>query len=359
MSHRPRLSLVVGGRNDNYGKTFAQRFQTFLRYMASLDDQLKSRIEIIVVEWNPPKDTPSLAVAMDWTGLSNARIFTVSSDIHAAIPNPGKMPMLEFFAKNAGVRRARGDWVISTNPDIILSPDLLKLTTSGKLNRRCFYRTDRYDFRPDEIFASPGSEIFVRAHNAVFQVHTRPPFDPSEPISWPVEPGTDSNSWPQSRPFFQDRIGRGGDIIECCGQVGDFSGLHTQASGDFMMASRDAWSKVRGHWERTDTFTHLDGMLTAHLYGAGYTQKILLRPHMVLHMDHTREEQKTRPVQAFELIRAQINGAVAGNLPNPNDANWGLGDVDLPETTPWSARRNARFGWLAKLRQATDFNAKP
>jgi hypothetical protein len=334
LKNKIRLSLVVGGRNDNYGETFSQRFQTFLRYLASIDDSLKQKIELIAVDWNSPQDAPSLYEAMDWSGVANVRVVTVPPHIHAEIPNPGNMPMLEFFAKNVGVRRASGDWIVSMNPDIVLSTELLDFAVNGTLDPGCFYRADRYDFRPDAVFTVAGRDIFKRSLAAVFEAHTRPTPDPCEEISRAVEPGSAPDSWPQSCAYFEDKLGPDGDIIECCRRPGRFTGLHTNASGDFVMASRAAWSRVRGHWERTDTFTHLDALLTAHFLGAGYLQQIVLRPHMVLHMDHTREEQKARPRQAIELVVAEIVAAASGDLPNPNGPGWGLGDVALPERSP-------------------------
>lgn len=331
---RPPLTIVVAGRNDNYGETFSARFQTFLRHLASLEERHKALFDLIVVEWNPPADRPRMADAFDWSGLPNTRIVTAPPEVHDAIPIPGRMPMLEFFAKNVGVRRALTPFVLSTNPDVILSPDFFDYIGDQTLDPNAFYRADRYDLAPDIVFDAPSARIFELAKQATFEVHTRNTVDPEEPFSHFVDPATPLESWPQSQPVYGETVLRDGVEIALGSRRDPLSGLHTQASGDFIMASRDAWLKVRGHWERTDTYTHLDSYLICHLHAAGFRQHILRRPIMVLHMDHSRDDHKTRPSRPYSETLAEIRQAAAGGLPNPNDENWGLAHINLPETRP-------------------------
>ena len=53
----PYLSIVIVGRNDNYGVNFMDRMNMFIR---SLDHQIskhsKNFLELIIVEWNPLAD---------------------------------------------------------------------------------------------------------------------------------------------------------------------------------------------------------------------------------------------------------------------------------------------------------------
>jgi hypothetical protein len=49
------------------------------------------------------------------------------------------------IAKNAGIRRARGQFVLATNLDIVFSPELMQFLASRQLDPRAMYRMDRYD----------------------------------------------------------------------------------------------------------------------------------------------------------------------------------------------------------------------
>ncbi len=330
----PTLSIVVSGRNDDYCETFGLRFQTFLRHLAALDEQYKSLFELIVVEWNPPGDRASMADAFDWSDLPNCRLVTVPGDVHDGIPNPGRMPMLEFMAKNVGVRRASTPFVLSTNPDIILSPGFFSYIGAQKLDEGAYYRADRYDFAPEIAFTTPGPEICDRAIEAVFEVHTRNTIDPEEPMSHVIDPTEPMELWPQSKPFYKDKIVENGSAIVSGVRLDPISGLHTQGSGDFIMAHKNAWALVRGHWERTDTCSHLDSYLVCNFHGAGIRQRILLRPTLVLHMNHSRDDHKVRPVRPYAEAYADFRKAAAGELPNPNNENWGLANIDLPDIRP-------------------------
>src|SRR5581483_3008545 len=96
MTASPYLSIVVAGRNDNYGGNFLDRLTVFARHMGEMNRLWPDLFEVVVVEWNPPAERPPLADAIDWSMLPNCRIVTVPRDVHALFDNPGKMPIFEY-----------------------------------------------------------------------------------------------------------------------------------------------------------------------------------------------------------------------------------------------------------------------
>ena len=79
----PYLSVVIVGRNDDYGVNFLERLNTFVR---SLDHQVRNYsdlIELVVVEWNPLDDRAPLKDVIVNTNNLNLRIITVPPEIHA------------------------------------------------------------------------------------------------------------------------------------------------------------------------------------------------------------------------------------------------------------------------------------
>src|SRR5208282_5084177 len=80
--------------------------------------------ELIIVEWNPPPDRPPLAHALNWPrdpGPCAVRIIEVPAAIHRRYRNADGLALYQMIAKNAGIRRARGKFILATNIDILFS----------------------------------------------------------------------------------------------------------------------------------------------------------------------------------------------------------------------------------------------
>jgi tetratricopeptide (TPR) repeat protein len=52
---------------------------------------------------------------------------------------------MEFFAKNAGIRRATGDWILTTNSDVFLGREIVDRLADGRLTPGTLYRASRLD----------------------------------------------------------------------------------------------------------------------------------------------------------------------------------------------------------------------
>jgi hypothetical protein len=144
----PYISLVVAARNDNHGLNMIGRMQAFLDSWIEQAKRYRLPSEIVVVEWNPPEDRPALQTELLWPGESGpcaVRFIQVSREVHQSIPNAGAIPLHQMIAKNAGIRRAQGKFVLATNLDIIFSSRLMQFLAERILDPRSFYRTDRID----------------------------------------------------------------------------------------------------------------------------------------------------------------------------------------------------------------------
>ena len=144
----PKVSFVVTARNDNYGGNFLHRMQVFVNALLAQWRQHHLQAELVIVEWNPPENAKPLAEALVWPDAllpGTVRIVQVPNELHQQLPNSDRMPMFEYIAKNVGIRRARGEYILATNPDILFSDKLIRFLASGKLSHDAFYRVDRYD----------------------------------------------------------------------------------------------------------------------------------------------------------------------------------------------------------------------
>jgi hypothetical protein len=144
----PYISVVMAARNDNHGENMLGRIQASLYSWICLAQRYGMRSEIVIVEWNPPKDRSPLKDALQLpsdTSLCDIRFVTVPPELHTAIPYASAIHLHQMIAKNVGIRRAHGQFVLATNIDIIFSAELMRFFAERRLERGKFYRMDRYD----------------------------------------------------------------------------------------------------------------------------------------------------------------------------------------------------------------------
>jgi hypothetical protein len=277
MRGRVRLSIVVTGRNDDYGGFFLDRFRNCI-------DSIPEDFEIIVVEWNPPADAPTFS-EIDWL-VDRATIYTVSPEIHQTFPNHDRMSFYEFIAKNAGIRRATGEWVLSTNSDIIFSREMCERLRNGDLNEACFYRADRRDI--------PSGVGMWEGHQ---RVHI--------PTNLPLDLRLD----------FCER-----SVRRVCERE---DGPYCNASGDFMLMSKRMWTAMQGYPEwPTQTTIDAIGVMLAIQRGL---QQVILN-EKVYHQGHTYYSKTGE----FTLDRPITPWGIANFPAIESNENWGLAKMSLP-----------------------------
>src|SRR5215213_7115041 len=120
------ISIVLYGRNDNYGYNLAKRGALGLNCMAEvLTDDAD---ELLFVDYNTPDDFPTFPEAIADTLTEQAkrhlRIFRVRPEHHAPFAARTHLKVVEPVARNVAVRRSNpaNRWVLSTNTDMIFVP---------------------------------------------------------------------------------------------------------------------------------------------------------------------------------------------------------------------------------------------
>ncbi|MDA1093229.1 MAG: hypothetical protein O3A25_08165 [Acidobacteria bacterium] len=151
MSASPFLSLVLTGRNDDYGGSFVSRFFRVLRFNLELLAERQLSTEVVLVEWCP---TPGRALLGERLRdelpahlLDSVVTYVVDGRYQDAMSLNPKLDYLEFVAKNVGVRRATGQYLLTTNTDLILSDAMGRALASGALRPGCVYRANRIDLK--------------------------------------------------------------------------------------------------------------------------------------------------------------------------------------------------------------------
>ena len=273
MSFIPELSVVATSRNDNHGANLLARMQLFIDGFAEQAGRYRLPVELIVVEWNPLPDRPPLSEALQWRPgeMFQAQVTTVPADVHQALPNSARLPMYQMIAKNAGIRRARGPYVLATNIDILLSDELFDYLKAG-LKPNTMYRVDRLDVvAPLEapVLPSPASVRAIRPIREHGMAGMRYPND--APAALPRRTWRDLARIPMAA---LDRL--------------VLPRLHTSGCGDFTLTSREVWESLRGYPEWPIFSWHIDGVVLYQAYAAGVAMVNLAPPMVALHLEHSQ-----------------------------------------------------------------------
>ncbi len=248
------LSIVAVGSNAQYGGNFIERMQAWADNLFTLAPECKLDADVIIVEWAPPLDRPSIKDSIDWTKQTlPVTIITVPYTVHNLLSNPHRERFFEYWAKNVGIRRATGEAILSTNPDNIYSGFLLSRLARSPVPENQFYRVNRYDIRDGKVFS------INRANGSTIN---------------------DGRADPAVCPDLDGQFEYPG--------LGKRSLLHFNASGDFILMSRENWFKIAGHPEVPYSLT-VDGQTVYLAAKAGLEQVIL--PEPMYHQDHTRSEK--------------------------------------------------------------------
>src|SRR5262245_27273904 len=146
-----RVSFVVTSRNDNHGGHMLERFAIFADGLLEQANRHGLTGELIVVEWNPLPG-PRLHEVLKLRHTSDSfpvRFIEAPHQAHQLIRNSDTIPLFQMIAKNVGIRRAQGEFVIATNPDVLFSDSLISFLAAGDLRADTLYRLDRHDVEAD------------------------------------------------------------------------------------------------------------------------------------------------------------------------------------------------------------------
>lgn len=364
MNDHPYISVAFANRNDGYGGDLERRIKTFIDYYAYYVEKWPGLFEFVVCDWNPPTERPKLSDSYEWDALRNVLHIEVPPEAHAEIAGAKGRKMLDYIGRNVALRHGSGEFSLVLNQDIFVSHTILEELARRRLSTDYFYRADRCDFDLDACRDVTVEGFEAAALSSVFCVHRRHRPDMDE-IS--VEATQETLIERGSRAENGDRVDPTRGIIlsdEFAAQLAkdrhrykwfraferwtekgkkwqeqylspDYHQrffLHTNASGDFILAPRQAFFDVHGMPETTDFYMHLDTYALVQLFAAGYKQAVFAQPHRVFHADHDRSGRADfqesiiwaeHEVELSKILRRDRSFRI-------NSADWGLKRYDLP-----------------------------
>lgn len=257
----PKIAAVVVARNDDYMSDFAERLR------ATIDWNVRYLVdEVVLVEWNPPADRELLAHDLTQR-FSCLRAYVVPPEVHAELCRNEHVKLLEYHAKNVGIRRANAPWIIATNADAAFGFDLINRILSTDLSPDVAWTAERIDIPWRE-----GRQTAIGVGSAL--------------------------RYQRAIPYQQ------------------------LGTGEFILASREVWHRTRGYDEQMVRHRiGCDVRGTAQMLSHGAS---IQRAGTVLHLAHPSScTEGIRPHHGEH--------ATAEGVPYHNDETWGLGDLKEQE----------------------------
>lgn len=173
---RPYLSIVVAARNDDHGGNLLRRMQIFVNGLIEQCRRFSVPSELIIVEWNPLPGKAPLAEALNWPPENthcHVRLIEAPPKLHQRYAHWRSLPLYQMIAKNVGIRRAQGEFVLATNIDILFSSELFQFLSERKLRADRMYRVDRHDTQPEVPLEAPVEEQLRWAGGHLLRVNAR------------------------------------------------------------------------------------------------------------------------------------------------------------------------------------------
>ena len=349
----PYLSVVAASRNDDHGGDPLVRTQIFITNFARQCEKYRLPAELILVDWNPVEGRPGLAGVLQLPAEASycqARIITVPAVLHDRLKYADRLPLFQMIAKNAGIRRARGKFILATNIDIIFSDELMRFIGQQQLDPSKMLRVDRYDIHSGISPEQSVEKTLEYAWNHPVRSNRR--YGPKALVEH-LYGEEKFKRHCQPDPEVCRKI-KGIKVVAEDGvwsvrpeKGSGLENLHTYACGDFTLLSRAGWAAITGYAEFEAFAFNIDsfGLLAAHY--AGFEEVALLPPCVCFHIEHSlgsgwtpegeeklfaRLEKKKILNPDWEVLHPLVEAMRLGELPTEvNGSSWGLADFDLPE----------------------------
>ena len=336
MEDQPYLSVVVAARNDNYGGDFEQRLQNCVNWFCYYADLFQLNSEFLIVNYNPIKERMQLTDAIQFpkSNFVKFRIVTVPNSFHEKISDEKirkKVPLYEYVAKNIGIRRARGEFIVSGNPDVLWDPSYFEYMCKKDLSKDIYYRADRADYANGLTNISPGMESLSLVRSSVFHYFKkgfRYDYSLTGIVSLKIAMLELRN---RCRLFYNLFIFEHEKLANRFNLHINYDNVeyrvHTNASGDFFMMHRNNWARLKGHPENTYLSIHTDALSIVMARYSGLREKVFFCP--VYHRDHARRfdaEKNDESITAmYRKFETEGKWMESNNKPIIyNDDNWGF-----------------------------------
>lgn len=284
-----KITAVICGRNDNYGGFLNER-ATY-----SINSILDEVDEVIYVDWNG-EDKP-LTDVINIKNRNKLKVIVVSPEKCKELMGEENysrgQKMCEVLARNIGIRRANGDIIISTNPDVIFPKRYLIDHMINSLQENEMITLTKHDVELKDLDKQFSNNLNVEMLPILYGINSI-----------------------RNR-IMSPHISINKEIIEKYPKQYH----HTLASiicacGDFQIAHKTMWYKIKGFEESGIKRSYTDTQVQYKVIMAGGTVRASTFPP-VYHIEHERDNNPHLQ-NSMDMVET-----------TQNTNNWGFFDKDI------------------------------
>jgi hypothetical protein len=306
-------------------------------------------VEYIVVDWNPPPRKPRMEeVVRDWKlPISSAgiRVMTVPASLHQKVGGAKALLFYQMIAKNVGIRRAQGEFILATNIDVLLSESLWQRFKERGLSPQWMYRSDRADIKSTILLKNPVDLEENFFYLRLTRMNRRTSTAELKTVRSRQLLGFYASRPNNLRKEIRERVRLWLRKLQLPSPFRFRYLLHTNACGDFTLLHAEAWKHLRGYPEFPVFSFHLDSILCFQAHENGYREKVLPFPEIHFHIDHTDgwapesgeqlfKKLKRRKIPYLDLDYSEFE-QMCRHQPLPvlfNGTDWGFGNEEIADS---------------------------
>jgi len=286
-----KISAIIISRNDNYGGHLAER-ATY-----AINSAIATYDEVFYIDWNSENHSLLYDIKDNLQLKGNLKHIVITPEIASILTNndPQAQKCCEVLARNIGIRRATGDYIVSTNIDIIhpKREDIEAIIKNSDDNT--FITLSRREMTWDIIKEFHGGDLKY-------------------------------DQWSELRDYIyvnseerkdEEKTMAGDDysIINCC--------------GDFQIAPKHVWNSIRGFEEELIYPLFADTNVQKKAVMHGFGLKAIYNPPM-FHINHGSKGWGGGGIA--DGINKKSNDqyrAIMYQKQTENTESWGFGDTEI------------------------------
>jgi len=286
-----KISAIIISRNDNYGGYLNER-ATY-----AINSAINTYDEVIYVDWNSPTHSLLWDIKDNLQLKGNLKHFVIPPDAAKILTNYDEQAQIccEVLARNIGIRRAEGDYIVSTNIDIIHPKREDVETIINSSDNNTMYTLSRREVTWDIIKEFHGGEMKF-------------------------------NEWDKLRDYIyinseervmEEKTSTNDDysIINCC--------------GDFQLAPKHIWDTIRGFEEDLIYPLYADTNVQKKSVKHGFNLKAIFNPPM-FHINHGSKGWGGGGfAEGINKTANDIHRAITFQEQTENFPNWGFSDIEI------------------------------
>jgi hypothetical protein len=286
-----KLGVVVVNRNDGY--------KDYERGLIHFKSMLETFDEVNYIDWNSPNGSFLWDIIDDLPKTGKIKHYIMTPEIvKQLIPYPDASKCNETLSRNIAIRRSDADWIVSTSIDIIPPKREDLISKINQLNKNTFYTLSRREL-PLSTVEKYTVEQWKEMREEVY--YTAPERHFPAMIT------------------YNDRY----SLINCC--------------GDFQMAHKDVWFKIKGFEENMiyALFSDSNVQKKAVLGGCGleviYSPPVFHIEHKPYSLNEKGERIKSTNFHSKSTVNTNndLYRFMDGFTQTENTDDWGLGNIEI------------------------------